>query len=499
MPLAVALTVVGRLPFVARPLGGDEGGYLQVGQQWHTGGSSLYGNYWVDRPPLLVSIFGLAADLGGVVPLRIIGCVAAVLVVCGSTLVARQIAGRGAGRWAAAAAAIFLLSPMNGGFEVNGELLAAPFIVAGVAAVLAALNGTRLRPTGSSLRPIGSAAVAGGCLVCAVMVKQNMADVAVFAAVALVASLRQRSITRAQLVRLVLGFAAGALLVLVALAAWTLLHGTSLAGVYYAMYPFRVDAGRIMATTNHDAAHVRLLTLAFSAVASGLVVVVALAARALMTRRLREPAVWALLATVAFDLVSIAVGDSYWSHYLVQLIAPAAVLAGVLVARHVDTARLVVGAAALTAVLAWAVVAVTPQVSPTGNVGAAVGAVAKPGDTVVTMFGHAQAGEASGLSSPYPYLWWLPARTLDPQLSKLHSVLSGPSAPTWLVAWTTYVPWGTSGPNVRADVAGRYRPVARLCGQRVYLRVGVDRPTPHLAAPCPGAGTKSSATKEQRR
>ena len=67
---------LGWLPFVGRSLSPDEAGYLIVGGQW-TDGSSLYGDYWVDRPPALIAIFEAADALGGAVPLRLIGALAA--------------------------------------------------------------------------------------------------------------------------------------------------------------------------------------------------------------------------------------------------------------------------------------------------------------------------------------------------------------------------------------------------------------------------------------
>src|SRR4051794_14843007 len=83
IPGIVTLAVLARLPFLSRSLTKDEAGFLLVGSQWHTGGTSLYGDYWVDRPPLLVSIFRIAAACGGAVPLRLIGCLATALVVVG--------------------------------------------------------------------------------------------------------------------------------------------------------------------------------------------------------------------------------------------------------------------------------------------------------------------------------------------------------------------------------------------------------------------------------
>src|SRR3954470_7971552 len=74
---AAVVTVAARLPLAGRPATPDEGGFLVVASQWHVGGSSLYGNYWVDRPPMLIGIFRLADLTGGLVSLRIIGALLA--------------------------------------------------------------------------------------------------------------------------------------------------------------------------------------------------------------------------------------------------------------------------------------------------------------------------------------------------------------------------------------------------------------------------------------
>ena len=46
----VLATVLVRVPLVRLPLSSDEAGFLVVGGQWGPG-RSLYGDYWVDRPP----------------------------------------------------------------------------------------------------------------------------------------------------------------------------------------------------------------------------------------------------------------------------------------------------------------------------------------------------------------------------------------------------------------------------------------------------------------
>src|SRR3954454_1997598 len=62
--LGGCLLIVGllRLPWLSVPLGRDEAGIALVAQHW-TGGS-LYGEYWLDRPPPLVLLFKLAGLRG---------------------------------------------------------------------------------------------------------------------------------------------------------------------------------------------------------------------------------------------------------------------------------------------------------------------------------------------------------------------------------------------------------------------------------------------------
>ena len=88
--LVAVLTAAARLPFTTRPLSSDEGGFLLVASQWSPG-RSLYGNYWVDRPPLLIAFFGLADRLGGQVPLRILGTGLAVVSVVLASRIGRHV------------------------------------------------------------------------------------------------------------------------------------------------------------------------------------------------------------------------------------------------------------------------------------------------------------------------------------------------------------------------------------------------------------------------
>ena len=88
-----AAAVLCWLPFLGRTPSPDEGGLLTVAGQWAPG-SSLYGDYWVDRPPLLIGLFALADGLGGALALRVMGLVAVALTVVLAGVVGRLAAGR---------------------------------------------------------------------------------------------------------------------------------------------------------------------------------------------------------------------------------------------------------------------------------------------------------------------------------------------------------------------------------------------------------------------
>ncbi len=488
VPLVALVAVLVRLPFLNSDPSRDEAGFLLVGQQWQSGGSSLYGSYWVDRPPLLITIFRVAAQLGGLVPLRLIGCLATVLVVLGTAHVARQLGGRRAAPWAALTAAALCVTPILGGQSVNGELLSAPFVVGGLAAVLAAID----QP--SQRRASVAAALAGAATMASLLVKQNMADVGVFACVTLLVAWRRGETSTPRLARSLLAMSTGALVCLAVVSAWTMAHGTSLAGVFEAMYPFRIEAGRVMAASNRTTADARMWALVVGWVVSGGALIMALAARAMLSSRLVGPAVWGLVATVLFDLVSIALGGSYWNHYLIQLVVPTAVLSGLLVAQRQPATRTVVTTVALVAAVALGINLAGAHTTVGTSVGRAIHGVSNPHDTIVTTWGHADVTRASGLSSPYPYLWSLPARTLDPKLTGLDTLLAGTRAPTWFVTWTSVDRWSNHGGGAVTArlLAEHYHPVAAVSGHTIYLHRGVDRAVPLLAPP---STDLSSATR----
>jgi hypothetical protein len=481
------LVVLVRLVVVARPLGPDEAGYLAVGRQWGSAGTSLYGDYWVDRPPLLVGLFRLAALAGGTVPLRLLGCLAAVVCVLAVARAAGTVSGPPAARVGAAVAAALLVTPMTGALEVDGELLAAPFIAVSLAAALEALTGVPRR------RAVAAAVVCGAGAVAAVLVKQNMLDgLVMVAALALGLSAgRHRRFSR-PVRRLVAGTVVGGLLVAGLVAAWTAAHGTSVQGVLWAMYPFRLEAGRAIAAHPSAGALGRMRGLVDSALGSGLVLLAAVAGLAVARRRRSwsgavrrtgpPPRVVtsALLVVSGYGAVSIALGGNSWLHYLLEPVAPLAVALAVAAASLPRTTRAVAGLVVVSAALAL-VGGLQPHGDGADRLGAEIGAVSRPGDSIVTGFGHAQVTSVSGLPSPYPYLWSLPAHVLDPHLRLLDRVLAGRRAPTWFVLYSSPGPRSWTA-RTQHELDLRYHEVDDVSGHLVYLRDGL-----HRAPPVPSA------------
>ncbi|MGA8987390.1 hypothetical protein [Aeromicrobium sp.] len=483
---SVAVPVLARLPFLGRAASPDEGGFLLVGAQWSGAGHSLYGDYWVDRPPLLITIFRAASSLGGLTALRLIGCVAVALVVVGVARVAGLIGGQDAARWAAMAAAALCLSPWLGGYEVNGELLAAPVILAAIVLAIGAVRATRDRPA------MLAAIAAGACAAAAMLIKQNLADAAVFSAVAFTLAWWWGHITSRRFGVIAVGGVLGALAAVLVLAGWTVLHGSSLTGVVEAMYPFRIRAGQVQASGGRQHSTARLIGLVGVVLSSGLALLILRVVGDVVTRRLRDPLWWAVVATTVFAGASVLLGGNYWHHYLVELVAPVSIAVGVIAARRGRLVQALIAYTVLAAAAGWVFSVAVPQNSDAQTVGRAISTASRPGDSIVNVWGHADLAFASGLPSPYAHLWSLPVKTLDPQLNQLDAVLAGPSAPTWFVTGPHLRSWGLDTARTAEILSGDYHRLGSACGHVIYLRDGVERPAPHLAA-CHAAGGLSHA------
>lgn len=462
--LLAALSVLARLPSMFRPLSPDEGGFLMVAAQWAKG-TSLYGDYWVDRPPLLITMFQLAHLAGGPIGLRILGaaCVgSSVLLAAALARAALRLDDRFARGsrvvviGATATAAAFLVSPLFGATEVDGEILAVPLVLAGLTAALTAYRSAYR----SSLASTCWWTAAGALAVAAAAVKQNMLEVLVAAAVLLFATARRSLGISA---RSATAFGAGSAVCAVALLGWAALHGTTPAGIWDAVVSFRLEASSVIAHSAPDTTHARAFGVAGAFLGSGALGIVLAALVPRWHGRGPRPSALLLSVTVAvlvWESIGVIAGGSYWLHYLVGTV-PGLVLAAATAAERGRGRRIALGAVLGYAGAVAAAGIITMTLAPVGTPAADVAverylaAHSRPGDTGVIAFGDPVLLEAAHLSSPYPELWSLPVRVRDPHLTDFASVLTGPDRPTWVV--------------VNGDSLGTWGVVASLA-QPVLLR-----------------------------
>ncbi len=459
------LALVLRAPYLHATLGIDEGGLTYIAQHWGSGHGSLYGSYWIDRPPLLLALFRVAG-LGGATGVHVLGAVAAVALVGLAFALGRELGGAATGLGAALLAALLTGSPVIGAVHTPAELLAAVPSTASLLALLVAYRTGRLRWV----------AAAGALAVSALLVKQSFLDAgaagAVFVLVAGPGRLRRS-----------LAYAGGAALPLAAVLAWTVAAGVPVSRLAYALIGFRLDAITTLAGSNIPLAS-RVSGLAQPALASGLAfVLVAAGAGLVLLRRERAPAI-TLTAWLAAAVAGVLGGGSYWPHYLIELV-PVASVAAAYALTHL---RPVLRRAALASAVAFAALgAVTGTIASQRNpphrtevqVARYLRAHAHPGDTQYVMYARANIAFYSGLPSPYPYAWSLMVRTLPGAQERLHALLRSPRRPTWLVEWQDDDKWELD-PSARVDqiMHAGYRRVATVGGKRIYHRTGPEQAAP---------------------
>jgi 4-amino-4-deoxy-L-arabinose transferase-like glycosyltransferase len=460
---AALLVVVGlRLPYLHVPLGIDEGGVAFIAKAWGTGGhGSLYGAYWLDRPPLLVALYKVAV-LGGVTGIRVLGAVAALALVAATTVLTRAVAGDRAARVAAVLSAGLAASIALNSVFTPGELLASVPACASIGCLAAAHH----------RRSAGWLVGAGLLAVSAVLIKQSFLDAGFAGVVFLIAtSIRDRR----PALRWAAAYTAGALIPLAFVAVWLAAAHVAPGSLVYALFGFRIHALHALAASSIPL-QVRIQNLVAPGEQSGLFVVLLFGL--LGFRALRGDRVIAatLAAWLVAGAVGVLAGGTYWPHYLIQLVAPASVLAAAALSRvHVIPRAVVVGtlaALAIAGTLGAAPAARTHQ-AHLGVLAVAryVRTHARPGDTQYVLYARANVGYYSGLPSPYPYAWSLLVRAHPGATTRLLHLLRSPQRPTWIVGWQRPSAWQL---DPRGDIAralhAHYRVVARMHGHPIYHR-----------------------------
>ena len=193
-------------------------------------------------------------------------------------------------------------------------------------------------------------------------------------------------------------------------------------------------------------------------------------------------------AVLTVELAGLVAGGSYWRDYLFPLVPPIALCVALLVSRGGRPARRMRAVALLSLALGRDLAGGVVRPGGAGVIGytevaagEAIKEASEPGDTLVVFGGRADVQYSSGLPSPYPHLWSLPMRTLDPEYADLVALLDGPDAPTWFVTWVSISSWDAPGADdLRAALDGEL-PAARhrLRRQRGLPAEGRGAPRHH--------------------
>ena len=462
------LVLMLRAPYLSAPLGRDEGGIAYLASHWSSSGNgSLYGAYWLDRPPLLVALYKIAA-LGGDRGVRALGALAAVALVVGIALLGRAVGGPGAGRIAGLLAAMLAGSVSMQAVYTPGELLAA---VPSTLSVLCLVLAHRSRQARFVI-------AAGALAVGAALVKQSFLDAGVAGAAFVVVS---AALHREVRLRWPLAYAAGAAIPLGALLIWLAVSQVPLGTFVYTLFGFRLDLLNTLAVSDIPL-HVRLAELEAPAWDSGLLLVLAAAVVGLYHLRRDRVLAVTFSAWLAAATVGVLGGGSYFVHYLIGLVPVGCVAAAVVIASVRTPIRVVVLAAfaALALSAAYDGAAYVADRTPHSRelaVGRYVRDHARPGDTQFVLYARANVVYYAGLPQPYPYLWSLMIRVKPGARAQLQRLLASDRRPTWLVQWHDPGRWQLDpGGETNRLLARGYRLAAFVCDRPIYVRN--DRPAP---------------------
>lgn len=282
----------------------------------------------------------MAHEVGGAHGIRALGALAAVSVVVITTLLAVRVVGRSAAPWAAVVSALLCSSLLLQSVFTPGELVAS--VPASLSVLLLVVGLDR------SIVPYRALAAAGALAAAALLVKQSLGGAALAGVAGIAASAVltrpgwRQTFTRAA------AYAAGVAAMLLGLWVWQWTSDVRSGDVAYALIGFRLDA--LGAIDGGDAAE-RATRLVVPLVGSGLGALLLCALAGIGRLRDRPVSAVALAAWLVGGLVGVALGGSYWAHYLIVLAPVTAVGAAAMFA-----ARPRVGALIVSIVVALGVV-----------------------------------------------------------------------------------------------------------------------------------------------
>ncbi|AWB92352.1 ArnT family glycosyltransferase [Aeromicrobium chenweiae] len=465
--LCAAVVVVLRTPFINVPLGIDEGGDSFVARAWGTTDGSMYGGSWLDRPPLLVLVYKIGV-LGGDLGVRLVGMVAAILLVAGTMAIAHRISGLRAARIAGVLTAVMTSSVVLGAVFTDNELIASVPATYSILALMRARD---------AVVPHRWLFISGVLATCALLVKQSFGEVLVAGAVFLLVSwvTRARSGFRWSWAGWWLGGVATPVLVTFA---WFEAYSVGVRSFVYAVAGFRLDSVAEISGGNQGAGFMLLRLGLPILIVSGCLFLVPWSVAWLVRRRTDPQLVLPLTAWLVVGFVGIAGGGNYYPHYFIQPVAALAVLSSCALAA---TGRrgLSIATAAMVLVLAVGNVAVgttlqnvNPPQQRTLAVADYLRSNARPNDTLYVLYARANLLYYADMATPYPYSWTQMVRTVPNAENRLRDMLrSKTRRPTWIVEWQDATIFGMDASGeTRRLIAKHYVTTDEICDKPVLIR-----------------------------
>ncbi|MCW2950703.1 MAG: hypothetical protein JWN41_1716, partial [Thermoleophilia bacterium] len=329
--------------------------------------------------------------------------------------------------------------------------------------------------SGAARRP-ALLAVGGALAACAVLVKQSAFDAAVAGTIVLAVGIVRKHTWELRDLAAWLG---GALVPVAATLTWAA-QTHHMHALWNATVLFRYDVVGALGPES-GAASAGVGKLVAPLIASGLVLLLALALVALVTK-VTAPHRLLMVAWLTAGVVGILGGGFFWPHYLIEVVPVLCVAAGVLL-----------GGSRSPALARWAVVAVlisctiaghwTRQLMPHSGhsddsaraVGLWVSRHASRGDELLVIYARPGVVHASGLRSTSPYLWSAMQATRADNRRRIVKALRAEDPPEWVVRWDASDAYGLDSDGaILHDLSERYRVVGHV-RRRDVLRLIHER------------------------
>lgn len=465
--LCAVIVVILRVPFINVPLGIDEGGDSFVARAWGSTEGSMYGGSWLDRPPLLILIYKFGV-LGGDLGVRLLGMLAALLLLTATMVIAHRIAGPRAARITGVITAVMTSSVVLGAVFTGNELLASVPATYSILALMWARD---------ALYPRRWLYAAGVLATCALLIKQSFGEVLVAGIVFLFVSwlTQARSGFR---IEWLWWWLAGIATPLLATFAWFEAYSVGARSFVYAVAGFRLDSLAQLSGSPHGAGSMMLRLGLPIALVSGCLFLVPWSVSWLVRRRADPQLVLPLAAWLAVGFIAIAGGGNYYPHYFIQPVAALAVLSGCALAATrrrmlaLATAVMVLVLAVGNVAVGAALRSVDPPQQRTLAVADYLRSNAQPDDTLYVLYARANLLYYADMQTPYPYSWTQMVRTVPNAENRLRGMLKSPlERPTWIVEWQGATIFGMdANGETRRLIRKHYVQADEICGKKVLIR-----------------------------